>query len=795
MKVRIKVRGMMCSFCTQTIEKALRRKSGVTSCVVNLAHEEALVSYEEHQIDKEEIIQTLERLGYETWEAGREYSEHRDIEVKYGDLPRLVVTGYVALMVMISMLVMFALDRRSTSMEMILLVIDTVIIFGAGWPILKMSFYALRQGILNQHVLLSYGALGGYLASILSLFYPITSFAGLGVMLIFAHVLGGFASSKVKERASASVQKILALQPQKARRVTDEGEEMIPVSDVRKGDTVLVKPGEKIPVDGFILDGSSAVDESLVTGESVPVAKERGDKVLAATLNQEGALFIRTEQVGDETFLARIASFVEEAKVMKPPIVLLADKVLKYYVPIVIAISLGSGLFWLFLATPLQALFAALSVAVIGYPCALGLSTPLALIRGTGLGAEKGVLFRRGVAFQRLSNVTTVVFDKTGTLTQGKLTVTGLVGLEVPESTVLQLAAVAERNSEHPLARAVLSYAGQKNVVPAQPDSFQAVPGQGVEARWDGKQIFVGNRSFLEKRGVNLIENPLFRTFQADGKTLLYVAADRRLQGVLALQDQLKQESADLVRRLTDQGMRVVLLTGDTDQTANAIARQASISEVYAEVLPQEKNQVIHRLQQQGAVVMMVGDGINDAPALAQADVSVALGSGTDIAMENADIIVIRNNLLLVHTLMELGRKTFRKIKQNLTWALFFNGVGIPVAASGFLHPTVAIGAMALSTGGILLNSFGIHVAQIARPVSIDKDRVILKVKGMHCHGCKSMIESTLQQQPPIKFVQAYPEQGEVVVWHDERIPQQELKKEIGANLRKLGFDVTEETV
>ncbi len=788
-RLRVKVRGMMCSFCTQTISKGMRRRKGVTGVQVNLAHEEALISYRPEEVDKAGLIDALENLGFEAWEAGTQRKGHRRIEVRYGELPRLLVTGYVAAVVMSSMILMFSLGLESVSMDLMLLAVDTFMIFGVGWPILRMSAFAVRRGILNQHVLLSYGALGGYLASILALFYPVTSFAGLGAMLIFAHVLGGFASSKVKERASASVEKILALQPRQARVVARGEERLVPVHQVRPGDVVRIRPGEKVPVDGRIADGMSSLDESLVTGESLPVAKTRGEPVIGGTVNQEGVLTVTTERVGDDTFIARVAAFVEESKVMRPPIVLLADKVLMAYIPAVTLISLGSGLAWLLFATPLQALFAALSVAVIGYPCALGLATPLALIRGTGLGAEQGVLFRRGTAFQRLPQVSHIAFDKTGTLTLGRLSVDGVVALQGPREALLRNAGSAERNSQHPLARAVVDYVTGQGVALREPERFESVPGLGVLAVLDGETVLAGNRRFLEERGVSIPPHEKLQALQAEPKTLIYVAGGGSLQGVLALADQPRPEAAEVTRRLRRRGYRQHLLTGDTRHTAHAIAAGMDIDRVHAELLPHQKTGLLSGWQRERRVVLMVGDGVNDAPALAQADVSVALASGTDIAMESADVIVFRNDMRLVEAAIALGKNTFAKIKQNLGWALLFNGVGIPIAASGFLHPLVAIGAMSFSTLGILFNSFGIRVHRLAKPPQADRRQMVFAVAGMHCTGCKLAIESSLQQMPQVNFVQADYEAGEVMVWLEEKAADEPLADDIAAAVAGLGFE------
>ncbi len=713
-QLRIKIRGMMCSFCTQTIEKALKRRTGVESVRISLAHEEALIQYKEEVISKEDVVATLENLGYEIWEPGQAEKSHRASEVKYGETPRLLLTAYVAANVMVSMILMFSLGIKSPSMDVMLLVVDTFMIFGAGWPILKMSYYALRQRILNQHVLLIYGAIGGYGASILAFFFPITSFAGLGAMLIFAHVLSGFASSTVKQKASHAVQKLLQLQPPVARVIRKDGVVLSPIENVTKGDVLLVKPGEKIPTDGIIIEGSSEIDESLVTGESMPVEKTVGNEVIGATLNIQGALQIKATKIGEETFLTQIVRFVEESKVMKPPIVLLADKVLTYYVPGVMLISFASFIFWILFSTPVNALFAALSVAVIGYPCALGLSTPLALMRGTGLGAARGILIRSGIAFQRLKDVNTIIFDKTGTLTKGKPRVTDIYVGNLKEDEVLKIAASAEANSEHPIGEAIVAKAKERDLKLFSVKKFTAIIGKGLKVNMNGHNIHVGRLAYFEEESIKTKEDIKIQAqiLEKQGKTVVAVARNNTALGIIALQDTPKKNTPQVVRTLQSQGFKVIMLSGDNYETARTISQQLGIREFLAEVPPDKKAENIRRLQEQGGVGIMVGDGINDAPALAQADVGMAMGTGTDIAVESADVVILGDDLEAVITAISIGRSTYKKIKQNLIWAFFFNALGIPIAASGFLHPTIAIAAMASSTIGILLNSFGVKIAK-----------------------------------------------------------------------------------
>lgn len=744
MKARYKIKGMMCSFCTQTITKAALKVPGVQRASVNLSHEEALIEFDEQRVTSPQIRDAIADMGYRVWDA-KEYATAVEadpgISERFSQLPRLLVSAYVAAIVIITMPTMFFgrlagwLPPRNPAMDAVLLVVDTAMIFGVGWPILRMAFLAVRRGILNQHVLLVAGALGGWTASILALLIPaVPSFGGLGAMLIFAHVLGGYFRARVQARASQAVQLILDLEPVSARRVHPDGrEEPVTPDQLQVGDRVLVRPGEKVPVDGLILEGQAALDESFVTGESMPVDKGPQETVIGGSLNTNGRLVVQVSKPLEESFLRQVANYVEESKAMKPPIVLLADKALAYYVPGVMIIAAAAFVAWL-AAIPLNlprsglltATLAGLSVLVIGYPCALGLATPLALMRGTGLGAERGVLFRGGDSFERLRQVDVVVMDKTGTLTRGKPRVTDVTPIDpsLDSTELLRLAAAAESGSEHPLAQAVVQAATSAGTTVAPPDDFEAFPGRGVRARTAGRTLLVGNRGFLTDRvvAIDSTVQQTLETLEHGGKTAILVAdeSSRRVLGIVALADTPRPEARDAIADLKRLGLTPVMLTGDNRRTALAVARQLGIDDVLAELLPNEKTDELRNLQVQGKVVCFVGDGVNDAPALAQADVGIAMGGGTDAAKESADVVVVGNNLGSVVAAFDVGPKTYQKIRQNLLLAFAYNGVGIPVAALGFLHPLLAVAAMVLSSLSIMLNSVAIKLRPptVARPGS-----------------------------------------------------------------------------
>ncbi|MBS1263562.1 MAG: putative copper-exporting P-type ATPase [Methanonatronarchaeales archaeon] len=722
-QARYDVGGMSCSFCAESIRKAYGRIEGVEDVDVSLAHEEVLVRYDDEEVGEAELKVTLQELGYTIRDPDRaKRFEERQRELDRGKR-RLLFSGFTSIVAAGLMLYMIFIrgtfESRSLAMDYAVLGLALSTMFGPGLYIKKKAYYSLRRGILNQHVLLEAGAFSGLLGGFLGLSvfpgFPTVHFFAVSVFITTYHILSEYTSLVVRARASRAVEGLLDLRPDTARRVTDSGVEDVTVEELDVGDRVRVRPGESVPVDGEVVEGASAVDESVATGESRPIDKGPGDEVIGGSVNETGTLLVEVVATGEDAFLNRVARQVEEARAMKPGIVLLADRVLKYFVPGVLTIAGASFLFWvvgpLLIGNPPaihRGAFAALAVLVLGYPCALGMATPLALIRGGGLAAKRGILMRSGDAFQIFRDVDTVLLDKTGTITAGEPAVSDVVPTsEAPAEDVLRKAASAEAFSEHPLAGAILNYADERGTVFTDPDEFDSVTGKGVSASLDGERVLVGKSGWLGDEDVDLSGGTdEIERLQGRGLTVVGVVAEGRLTGLIGIGDEVKEDAREAVRRMKEAGITPVVITGDNERTARAVAGEVGIARVMAEVLPDEKREEIGRLQGEGRRVAMVGDGINDAPALTQADIGIAIGAGTDIAVESADVVLTGNRLGGVMDAYEIGKSSYRKTRQNLLAAFSFNGVGIAAATTGLVHPVFAMIAMVLSVTTVLANSF-----------------------------------------------------------------------------------------
>ena len=731
--LHLKVGGMACSFCTRTIQRAYSRMDGVYEVHVSLAHEEALIRYDPARVHPEDLRDTLRSLGYTIRDPRKVRAYEEQEEELRRERQRLLVAGALTALSAALMLLMWTGLAPRAGLQPFMLtlmpLIALVTVFGPGLYILKMAYHSLRRGILNQHVLLEFGAFAGLLGGALGLIgrlfdlpaldYPATDFFAVATFVTTYHILSGYTSLLVRTRASQAVRRLLALQPNTARVVQDGQEVDVPIESVRPGDLVRVRPGESIPVDGVVVEGASSVNESLVTGEPLPVEKKVGDEVIGGSVNQHGTLLVRVTRVGEESFLEQVARAIEEARAMKPGILQLVDAVLAWYVPAVLVFAgLGIviwtvGAWWVTGAPNVsRAIYAALAVLVMGYPCALGMATPLAMIRGGGEAAQRGILMRSGEAFQVFKDVDTVVLDKTGTVTKGKPEVVEVVGAEDGQE-VLALAASVEKVSEHPLARAIVSAALKRDVALRSVSDFQALPGQGVVATVEGKRVYVGNPSLFAHElhaDLSAVASHLER-LQGEGKTVVVVGVQEeegppRAVGLIALADTPREDAASAVARMKTAGLTPIMLTGDHERTARAIAARVGIDHVVADVKPWEKAEVVRQLQREGKRVVMVGDGINDAPALMQADVGIAMAAGTDIAIESADIIIMGERLGSVMDAYEIARATYRKTVQNLVLAFTFNGVGVPLATTGLLHPVWAMIAMVASVSTVLANSY-----------------------------------------------------------------------------------------
>jgi len=720
-KLQVKVGGMACSFCTMTIEKALGRMDGVEAVHVSLAHEEALIEFDPARRTPTELRDTLRQIGYSVRDADKVRAyEEQQAELREAK-NRLIAAGILTLATTIIMVARW-LGFREPWFRPVMIAAALLTMFDAGGHILVMAVQSLRRGILNQHVLLEFGAFAGLIGGVIGVYnplFPAADFFAVATYITSYHLLSGWASLLVRTRASEAVRGLLALQPATARLVLADGRtQEVPIEQIRPGDLVMVRPGESVPVDGRIRDGRSAIDESLVTGEPIPVAKTAGDEVIGGSINQNGVLTVEVVKVGDDSFLAQVARHIEEARAMKPGILALVDRVLQWFVPGVLLFGGLAILLWtagaaLLGGTPdwTRAIFAALAVLVMGYPCALGMATPLAMIRGGGEAARRGILMRSGEAFQTLKDVRRAVLDKTGTITEGKPSVVEVVQTsDFPEKpdVLLQLAASVEIASEHPLAGAIVAAAQERGLDLLDFDKFTAVPGRGVQAVVTGQAVLIGSPRFLREQGVDWagLEADLER-MQAEGKTAVAIAQNGTAAGLIAISDAIKPDAAEAISRLRAEGIEPVMLTGDNRRTAAAVAAQVGITEIFAEVLPGEKAAKVRQLQAAGHRVIMVGDGINDAPALMQADVGMAIGAGTDIAIEAADVVLTGERLAAMVDAIEIGRSSYQKTVQNLWLAFAFNGVGVPLAVTGLVRPGWAMAAMVASVSLVLLNSFG----------------------------------------------------------------------------------------
>ncbi|MCY7432416.1 heavy metal translocating P-type ATPase [Bacillus safensis] len=720
------IEGMTCAACANRIEKKINRMDGVDHGSVNFALETLQVTYHPGQTSANDIKDAVQSIGYSLIEPDADQAEegkkdHRQAAIEK-QTARFLFSMILSLPLLWAMVSHFSFTSFIWLPEAFMnpwvqLALAAPVQFIVGWPFYVGAYKALRNKSANMDVLV---ALGTSAAFFYSLYESIQSairgtheaalYYETSAVLITLIVLGKLMEARAKGRSSEAIQKLMGLQAKEAVIERDGKQMTVPISDVKVNDLVFVKPGEKVPVDGEIIEGTTAIDESMITGESLPVDKTAGDMVIGATINKNGFIKIKATKVGKETALSQIIRVVEQAQGSKAPIQRMADQISGIFVPIVVGIAVLTFLIWFFFVDPgnvTSALETFIAVIVIACPCALGLATPTSIMAGSGRAAESGILFKGGEHLEVTQSLDTVVLDKTGTVTKGEPSLTDVLAYaNWTEDTLLQLAGSAEQQSEHPLARAITDGMKERGLEAVVVEAFQADPGHGIEAKAAGHKLLIGTRKLLQKHHIRYEQiEASVTTLEEQGKTAMLVAIDGEVAGIVAVADTIKSSSPQAIARLKEQGIHVMMMTGDNKLTAEAIAKQAGIDHVIAEVLPEEKAAHIAALQEQGKKVAMVGDGINDAPALATANIGMAVGTGTDVAMEAADITLMTGDLHAIADALEFSKKTMRNIKQNLFWALAYNCIGIPIAAFGFLAPWLAGAAMAFSSVSVVLNA------------------------------------------------------------------------------------------
>lgn len=714
-KAELDVIGMTCAACSNRIEKVLNRDAGVEHANVNLTTENATIAYNPEMTSIDDLIKKIQKIGYDAKpkQAASEKSSQKEQELKH-KRTKLIISAILAAPLLLTMFVhLFGMQIPHIFMNpWFQFALATPVQFIIGWQFYVGAYKNLRNGSANMDVLVALGTSAAYFYSLYEMIkwlsltnYTPHLYFETSAVLITLILFGKYLETRAKTQTTNALSELLNLQAKEARVLRNQEELMIPLNEVVQGDHLIIKPGEKIPVDGKVIKGTTSIDESMLTGESIPIEKVQNDNVIGSTMNKNGSITVEATKVGKDTALASIIKVVEEAQGSKAPIQRLADIISGYFVPIVVGIALLTFIVWITLVQTGQfepALVAAIAVLVIACPCALGLATPTSIMVGTGKAAENGILFKGGEHIERTHQVNTVVLDKTGTITNGKPVVTDFDG----DDKVLQLLASAEKGSEHPLAESIVNYAKKNHIPFLEVAHFEAIPGHGIKATIDGKSLCVGNRKFMieENIAINSAETQLSR-FEQDGKTAMMIAIDSELKGTIAVADTVKASTSEAIQQLHDLDIEVVMLTGDNERTAQAIAKQVGIDTVIAEVLPEEKASKIVELQDQGKTVAMVGDGVNDAPALVQADIGIAIGSGTEVAIEAADVTILGGDLLLIPKAMKASKSTIRNIRQNLFWAFGYNVAGIPIAALGLLAPWVAGAAMALSSVSVVTNA------------------------------------------------------------------------------------------
>ncbi len=741
-QINLPVEGMTCASCVARVEKIISKFDGVKNVNVNLATERVSFDVENDNFNLDSVAEAVQDYGYklkvesthdlklqsENDESSISEKDEYFEEIKKDFLLALILTLPVFV---ISMLMDYQFFKNAWPFSIdyshkILLILITPVIFISGKRFYKVFWTNLKHfsAEMNSLVAIGTGAAYGY-STIATLFPEVVSIHGelphvyfetAGVIITLI-LMGKLLEHNAKRKTNTAIKKLIELKPKSAKILIGEKEAEIKISNLQVGNIVVIKPGDKIPADGIIVWGSSAIDEAMITGEGIPAEKNLGSKVISGTINKNGAFNFRVTEIGDNTVLAQIIRLVEQAQSSKPPIQKLVDKIAAVFVPVVVLIAIITFIVWMIIGGHNSfsvALINFVAVLIIACPCALGLATPTAIIVGSGLGASNGILIRNGESLEIAQKITTVIFDKTGTLTEGKPAVTEIVPLNISENELLQLSASLETKSGHPLAIAIVEAAKSKNISLSQPESFQNLSGFGLTGIVNGHALIIGNMNLMSEYSIKAeIVKAQFDKLAIGGRTVIYIAIDGELKGMIAIEDKLKESSVSAIKELNEMKIKTVMLTGDNYKTAEAIAKKVGISEYRAEVLPDGKADIVKEFQSRGEIVAMVGDGINDSPALAQADVGIAIGTGTDVAIETAQITLVQGNLLSVSKAINLSRHTINTIKQNLFWAFIYNTVGIPLAALGMLNPMIGALAMSLSSVSVVSNSLRLKRAKL----------------------------------------------------------------------------------
>lgn len=730
--ITVKISGMTCTACSARLEKALNQMDSVKSARVNFASGKATIKYDTDTLRFGDLIKVVKDTGYEIVEEEDRQDDHGVESAKKRMIISVILSSVIMGLMMIDMFI-----KKVPGFDIIAALLAFPIVFGTGLKVHKGSIKAIRSGSANMDVLVTLGSVPPYLIGLLGFFLPVQSFVEMAATIITFHLIGKFLEAKAKGRASEAIRKLIQMGVKTASIIENGEEKQISTQDLRLGDIMLIRPGEKIPTDGVVVEGSSLVDESMATGEPMPAERNIGDKVIGATINKQGMLKVEVTKVGKDTFLAQVVKLMEECQGSKVPIQEFADKVTGYFVPAILVLTamtfVSFNVFPQFHLGILRAaseflpwvnpnlnplilsFITATAVLVISCPCALGLGTPTALMVGSGMGAARGILIRNGEAVQTLKDVRVIAFDKTGTITKGKPEVTDVVAADgFDEGEVMYYAYAAESYSEHPIAFAIIERARETGMREAQKEEFTSLSGMGVKGMADGKRILAGSRKLMAEEGVlysdyesNLVE------LEQEAKTAIMIAVEGKLAGIIAVADPIKEDSVYALNELREMGIETAMITGDNRRTAAAMAQKAGISHVIAEVLPQGKVDEITKLQEKYGLTAMVGDGINDAPALKQANVGIAIGTGTDIAIEAADVTLVRGDLSGLVSAVKLSNAIFAKIKSNYFWAWFYNGVAIPLAMLGLLHPMIGAAAMAFSSLNVIYNSLRLKKIKI----------------------------------------------------------------------------------